>query len=125
MAVPIRPGGRRPSPLFRLTSGSEVLDEWAQTATQVEKNIVNDVLFAVVGKSVFSEYIVVDDVRKTMEFFVFARCDLVIKIRVHDLNSFGIVYVGPSCAAPGLDYAGPDQDAYQAESVPDWRYEQD
>lgn len=94
---------RRYSSLFRLTSGLEVLDKWSLTAIQAEKNAVNRVLFAVVEKSVFTEYDVVDEAEKTMEFFVFARSDLVVKIHVYDLGSFGIVYVGPAVDAPGLD----------------------
>lgn len=105
MAIPNRPAGGRPQPLLRLTSGLDLLDEWSQNATQVERNIVNRVLFAVVSRSVFTEYDVVDDVGKTMEFFVLAKCDLTVKIRVHGLDSFGIVYVGPTYAAPGLDHA--------------------
>lgn len=124
MAAPIGPIKRRPSS-FRLTSGLELLDEWSQTATQAERNIVNTALFAVVSRSVFSEYNVVDDVKKTMEFFVFARCDLIVKIRVHDLNSFGIVYVGPACAAPGLDCAKPDPELSAPERAPDVRRGQD
>src|SRR5208282_3089088 len=91
------PEGSRPRALmFRLTSGLERLDEWSQNATQVEKNVVNRVLFAVAGKTVFSEYVVVDDVARTMEFFVLAKCDLAVKVRVYGLDSFGIVYIGPA-----------------------------
>jgi len=119
MAAPIGPNRRWPSSSFRLTSGLELLDEWSQAATQAERNIVNTALFAVVSRSVFTEYNVVDDVVKTMEFFVFARCDLIVKIRVHDLNSFGIVYVGPACTAPGLDRAKPDPELSAPERAPD------
>jgi Family of unknown function (DUF6235) len=106
MAVPQE---NQPQPsLFRLTSGLELLEEWSEGATQVQRNVVNHVLFAVASKAVFSEYAVVDDVTKTMEFFVLAKCDIAVKIRVHGLDSFGIVYVGPACAAPGLDCALPD-----------------
>lgn len=94
---------RNNASLFRLNSGLEVLDEWSMTATQPDRNAVNRVLFSLVEKSAFTEYNVVDDVQKTMEFFVFARSDLVVKIRVHDLGTFGIRYVGPAADAPGLD----------------------
>jgi hypothetical protein len=102
MAVPSESTRRFPT-LFRLTSGLEILDEWSRTATQAEKNAVSHALFAVVDRTVFTEYAVVDDHPKTMEFFVFVRNDLVVKIGVHDLGSFGIVYVGPAVGAPGLD----------------------
>lgn len=53
-------------------------------------------------------YDVIDDPRRTLEFFVLAKCDLALKVRVYNLNSFGIVYVGPAELAPGLDWAYPD-----------------
>jgi hypothetical protein len=115
MTAPI---GRWMSSSFRLTSGMELLDEWSQAATQAERNMVNSALFAVVDRSVFAEYVVVDDIERTMEFFVFARNDLIVKIRVHDLSSFGIVYVGPACAAPGLDRAEPRPEHSAPESEP-------
>jgi Family of unknown function (DUF6235) len=102
MAVPSESTRRYPS-LFQLTSGVEVLDEWSLTATQAKRNAANRALFAVVERTVFTEYAVADDAEKTMEFFVFAGNDLIVKVRVHDLSSFGIVYVGPAAGAPGLD----------------------
>jgi uncharacterized protein DUF6235 len=114
MAVPSESRRRYPS-LFQLTSGLEVLDKWSLTATQAEKNSTNRALFAVVEKTVFTEYAVVDDVEKTMEFFVFSGNDLIVKIHVHDLGSFGIVYVGPAAEAPGLDCPKPDLEASEGE----------
>jgi hypothetical protein len=108
VAVPIEPVRVPSSALFRLTTGLDVLNEWSQTATQAEKNVVDAALLAIVGKSVFAKYVVVDDPRKALEFFVLAKCDLAIKVHVYTLNAFGIVYVGPTASAPGLDCAGPD-----------------
>jgi Family of unknown function (DUF6235) len=108
MAVPMDPASRRPRQGFCLTSGLEILDEWSAAATQVEKNIVHQVLFAVTEKSVFKHYYVVDDVTRTMEFFVIAPGDLTVKIRVLGLDAFGIVYIGPTSGAPGLDQAVPE-----------------
>ena len=108
MAVPIEPADCWPRSAFRLASGLNIFDEWSQNASQAELDIVTQVLFAVTEKSVFAQYYVVDDVSKTMEFFVLARGDLTVKIRVHGLDSFGIVYIGPTCAAPGLDQASPE-----------------
>ena len=114
------PEGSRPRPLpFRLTTGLERLDEWSRNATQVEKNVVNHVLFAVASKTVFTEYVVVDDVTRTMEFFVLAKCHLAVKIRVHSLGAFGIVYIGPTSTAPGLDQAAPDPEVFTAGPGPD------
>jgi hypothetical protein len=115
MAEPIGPAGlqnRRPPTPFRLISGFELLEQWSERATQVQKNIVHRALFAVTDRSVFNDYMIVDDVAKTMEFFVLCRCDLAVKIRIHDFETCGLVYIGPTCAAPGLDQAGPaDADA--------------
>jgi hypothetical protein len=111
MAEPIGPGGpqnRRPTTPLRLISGFELLEQWSEQATQVQKNIVHQVLFALTDRSVFNDYVIVDDVAKTMEFFVLARCDLTVKIRIHDFETCGLVYVGPTCAAPGLDQAAPE-----------------
>ena len=108
MAIPMEPADRRPRCAFRLASGLEILDAWSQNASQAELDIVNRVLFAVTERSVFTQYQVVDDVARTMEFFVLAKRDLTVKIRVHGLDSFGITYVGPTCAAPGLDQAAPE-----------------
>src|SRR5258708_36659944 len=102
MGVPSESTRRNPS-LFQLTSGLEVLDEWSLTATQAKRNAANRALFAVIERTVFTEYAVADDAEKTMEFFVFAGNDLIVKVRVHDLSSFGIVSVGPPPRAPGLD----------------------
>lgn len=108
MASPNEPTGiRRRSPL-RLASGMRVLDEWSQEATQAAKNLVNQVLFSIADGRVFGEYTIVDDPEKTMEFFVLTKHEITIKIRVHDLSSFGIIYVGPTISAPGLDRPGPE-----------------
>jgi hypothetical protein len=107
MAAPNKPTNRRRPIPFRLTSGLEILDQWAAQAGQNEKNIVHDVLFALTEKSAFAHYQVVDDVTKTLEFFVLAKGELTVKVRVDGLDSFGIVYVGPTCDAPGLDQFTP------------------
>jgi hypothetical protein len=107
MTEPVGPARHRPPTPLRVISGFDVLERWSERATQVEKNIVQRVLFAVVERSVFTSFDVVDDVTKTMEFFVLSRCELTVKIRIHDFDSCGIVYVGPTCGAPGLDQAEP------------------
>jgi Family of unknown function (DUF6235) len=108
MATPTQPTGDHTRSGFRLTSGLDLLEEWSRTAAQAEKNLVHDVLFAVADGSVFTGYDVVDDVERALEFFVLARHELTVKIRVHSLESFGIVYIGPTCDAPGLDRAAPE-----------------
>jgi Family of unknown function (DUF6235) len=108
MASPNEPGDlRRRSPL-RLISGLDVLEEWSQNATQPAMNLVNQVLFSVADRRVFSDYTTVDDPARTMEFFVLTKQEIAVKIRVHDLDTFGIVYVGPTVSAPGLDGPAPE-----------------
>lgn len=102
---------------FRLTSGLGLLEEWSKTATQVQRNVVNQVLFEVASITVFSEYPVVYDMTKTMKFFVLAKCEIAVKIRVHGLDSFGIVYVESASAAPGLDRTVPDPGVFTRSSV--------
>jgi hypothetical protein len=121
MAEPIGPAGpqnRRPPTPLRLISGFELLEQWSAQATQVQKNIVHQVLFAVTDRSVFTDYVIVDDVAKTMEFFVLCRCDLTVKIRVHDFETCGLVYIGPTCSAPGLDQAAPESRPAEPEPSP-------
>lgn len=92
----------RPS-RFTVTCGLDLLDEWSAHATQAQKNIVHRVIFSVADKSVFTDYVVVDDVENHMEFFVLAKSDLAVKIRIDGLDSFGILYIGPSSDVEGLD----------------------
>jgi hypothetical protein len=118
MAVPIEPAGGRPRLRPKLTSGVEVLDKWSRDATQVEKNLVHQVLFSMVSGSLFAIYDVIDDVEKTMEFFVLAKFDLTVKLRVHGLDSFGIIYIGPTCSAPGLDRAASESNSSSPDPAP-------
>lgn len=80
-----------------LSSGLEILDNWARTANELEKTAVYEVLFAVSEKSVFSDYVTVDDSDEVTEFFVLTRCRLAVKLRLHSMDLFGIVYIGPAC----------------------------
>jgi hypothetical protein len=116
----------RPS-LFTVTSGLDLLDEWSAHATQAHKNIVHRVIFSVADKKVFTDYVVVDDVENHMEFFVLAKSDLTVKIRIDGFDSFGILYIGPSSDVQELDpvWAAsisepsllPDDDAVQQDTA--------
>lgn len=106
MSTPTEPTSGRPSSLA-MTTGLDLLDEWSTGAVQSQKNIVHRILFAVADMTVSTDYIVIDDVRDHMQFFVLAKSDLVVKIRIEGLDSFGLLYVGPAGAAPGLDVALP------------------
>jgi Family of unknown function (DUF6235) len=93
-------------PRFRMDTGLEVLEDWAATATQSEKNAVYKALFAVADGSVFKAYRIVDDWQQLSEFFVVIRDDLLLKICVHSFDSYGIVYIGAQEGAPGLGHGG-------------------
>lgn len=84
---------------LRLSSGLEILDNWARNASEVEKTAVYEVLFAVSERSVFSDYATVDDSDEVTEFSVLTRCRLAVKLRLHSMDLFGIVYIGPACSA--------------------------
>lgn len=102
MGMPQQPTGRSEPAAFRMVSGFEILDEWFDQATQPDRNIVARILLSVAGKSVFSDFDVIDDITRPVEFFVLTKVDLTVKIRIHDLSSFGVVYIGPTTSAPGL-----------------------
>jgi len=70
-------------------------------ATQVEKNIVYDALFAVLNGTVFRRYRILNDLERTREFFVIVRDNLIIKVRFFDSEEFGIEYIGAPIAPPG------------------------
>jgi uncharacterized protein DUF6235 len=108
MALPAQPKGSRFHSQFRLTSGLGRLDEWSENASQAERNAVNDALFSIADRTVFTEFDVIDDPIRTMGFTVLAKCGLAVQVHVHDLDSFGIVYVGSASEAPGLDYVVPE-----------------
>jgi hypothetical protein len=118
MTAPFSPAGRRSSQ-FRLTAGLELLDQWSQHATQAEINAVNRVLFAIVDRTAFYQFPIIDDAEKAAQFFVLAECNLTVKICLHDLNCFEIAYVGPTSDAPGLAHPKPEREPLAAEPAPD------
>ncbi|MFM9371427.1 DUF6235 family protein [Streptomyces sp. Da 82-17] len=96
-------GLRRPH--FRLDSGWDVLEEWSRSAGQIEKNAVHKALFAVTDHTAFVDYEILDIVAESRDVFVLVRQDLVLKVRLRDLDAFEIAYVGPVAGAPGLEDA--------------------
>jgi hypothetical protein len=97
-------GSSRPSQ-YTITSGLDLLDDWAADATQPQKNTVYSTLFAVADKTAYTTCTVIDDPASPLEFFVLASNDLTVKIRIQSTDSFAILYIGPSTTAPGLDTA--------------------
>lgn len=91
----------------RLNLGMACLEKWASDASQAQKNAVYDALFAVADGSVRRTHKVLDDVQRAGEFFVLLRDNLVVKIGIHPVNTFSIVYIGSLDEAPdiGLDVA--------------------
>jgi hypothetical protein len=92
-----------PRARFRMETGLEVLENWAEDACQDAKEAVYRALFAVADRSVFYTHRVVNDYQRANEFCVVLREELVLKVRVHDVDSFGIVYIGHSANAPRLN----------------------
>jgi hypothetical protein len=91
---------------FRMETGVEVLDTWAQTAAPAEKNAVHDALFAMLEGTLFHSYRIVDDYQRPSELFVIVKDDLVMKIRINCFDSFGIVHIGPPAESAGFHRRG-------------------
>ena len=97
--------GRARSAALRLASGADQVTNWFDGATQPQKNVVSEILFAIAEASVFANYTVVDDAADHMAFFVLAGGGIAVKARINVSGSFDVLYVGSSCDAPGLDQA--------------------
>ncbi len=86
----------------RLKTGIGCLANWAADASQAEKNLVYEALFAVADGTVRDLYKVLDDVRRNGECFVLVRNDLVVKIGIHPFNTFSVIYIGSAADAPDI-----------------------
>lgn len=102
MNHPVEPAGSVNHPSVRMDTGIDVLETWTKDAPQREKNTVYAALFAMTERSLLRTHRVIDDAAELSEFFVLLPDDLVIKMRVHSFDSFGLVYIGPRTGAPGL-----------------------
>jgi Family of unknown function (DUF6235) len=85
--------------------GTWHLDQWSANAGQIQKNAVYAALFAVVDGSAFRRYEILDDAERGREFFLVVRENLVIKASVANFDAFGLLYIGPPEAAPGLAHS--------------------
>ena len=83
------------TPRSRMENGLDVLDVWAETASQSKKNAIYKALFAMQDGSLFRSYRVIDDFQRPNEVLVIVKDDLVMKIRINSLDSFDIVAIGP------------------------------
>jgi hypothetical protein len=102
MSKPTGPNGAT-GPHFRLDTGLSLLEQWSATASQTQKNSVYKALFAVTDGSVFRRYIVFDDREHSREFSVMVKEDLVIKIRILDVDAFAIRYIGTLASESNVD----------------------
>lgn len=79
---------------LRLGTGIEVLDAWTATASQIDVNAMTDALFAIVERTVYTRYPVVEDSALARELVVVVRDDLAMRIRLDDVETFSILFVG-------------------------------
>ncbi|MFF1611676.1 DUF6235 family protein [Amycolatopsis sp. NPDC058278] len=80
---------------LQLTAGVEVLERWAESAPQAERNIVYEALFAVGDGSAFLVYDIFGDPSDPGNLLVMVKPGLVVKILVQRAHSaFEIRYVG-------------------------------
>jgi hypothetical protein len=80
---------------LQLTDGFELLDEWAESASQAERNVMYEALFAVGDGSAFLIYDIFGDPRDRSNFIVAVKPDLVLKVLLQRTDSsFAIRYVG-------------------------------
>lgn len=89
---------------FRMQSGAEVLAEWSETASQTRRNAVYAALFSLTERTLFRTHQVIDDDERPAEIFVAVKENLVIKVRVNDIGSFDVLYVGAWETAPGFEF---------------------
>jgi hypothetical protein len=104
--------GTLPRPRFHMETGLDVLEEWSEHATQSRKNAVYQALFAMLDGTLFQRYRTIDDFQRPSDLYVIVKNDLMIKIRVHCFDSFGIVYVGPTTEV--VNQRGDDPDPERA-----------
>ena len=80
---------------LQLTDGFELLDEWAESASQAQRNVMYAALFAVGDGSAFLIYDIFGDPRDRGNFIVAVKPDLVLKVLLQRADSsFAIRYVG-------------------------------
>lgn len=105
MNRPLEPVGSVNQPRPRMDTGLHVLDTWTERASNEEKNAVYAALFAMTDRTLLRTYRIVEDEVELSEFLVLLPDDLVLKMRVHSFDSFGVVYVGPRSNVPGAGLA--------------------
>jgi uncharacterized protein DUF6235 len=79
---------------LQLVAGLEVLEHWSATATQAERNIVYEALFAIGDGSAFLIYDVFGDPEQIQNFTILVKADLTVKVCINRGESFELLYVG-------------------------------
>ena len=88
---------------LQLIAGVELLDTWAEAASQVERNALYEALFSVSDGSAFLVYDVFGDSRDPGNFILLVKADLALKVMIRPAEqAFEIRYVG------GLDESAED-----------------
>jgi hypothetical protein len=77
----------------RLDTGLDVLAEWTSTAEESAAAAVYRALFAMTEGWLLRGYRVVDDLNRPSELFVIVTDDVVLKLRIHSFESYGIVHI--------------------------------
>ncbi|WP_063749458.1 DUF6235 family protein [Amycolatopsis vancoresmycina] len=105
---------------LQLTDGFELLEEWAGSASQAERNVMYDALFAVGDGSAFLIYDIFGDPRDRSNFIVAVKPDLVLKVMLRrEDSSFAIRYLGAPDDDPGDPAAGNTTPAREEPSSPE------
>jgi hypothetical protein len=84
---------------LRLGSGIDVLDAWSDAAGEADVIAVADALFAIVERTVYRDYPVIDDSTVARELVVVVRDNLAVRVRLDDVEKFTVVFIGSPAAA--------------------------
>jgi hypothetical protein len=84
---------------LRLGSGLDVLNAWTDSASHADATAVANALFAIVERSVYRDYPVIDDSTVSRELVVVIRDDLAIRVRLDDVEKFSIIFIGSPAMA--------------------------
>ncbi|GAA4549760.1 DUF6235 family protein [Amycolatopsis samaneae] len=80
---------------LQFTSGFDLLEEWAQAASQAERNVVYEALFSVADGSAFMIYDIFGDSENPKHFIIVVKRNLVLKFSMRRAESaFDLLYVG-------------------------------
>ncbi|WP_329044049.1 DUF6235 family protein [Amycolatopsis sp. NBC_01488] len=100
---------------LQLTEGFELLEEWAESASQAERNVLYEALFAVGDGSAFLIYDIFGDPRDRSNFILAVKPALVLKVLLRRADSsFAIRYIG----APDDDRVDAVEDTAPAQEQP-------